>query len=205
MKEIINIETISEMHQFLGLGKPKHPLISVLRIRDVLQNLEVDNIRYSLGLFQISLKDNCPYTIVNYGRNSYDYQEGTMVFTSPNQVLEFKKNETAKEDNGWILAFHPDLIRKSELGKNIESYSFFSYTSNEALHLSEEERKTVTEIVEKIEKEFSNNIDAHSQTLIISNLELLLNYCIRFYDRQFYTRTNLNQDIVSQFEQLLKD
>ncbi|MDC1068975.1 helix-turn-helix domain-containing protein [Candidatus Kapabacteria bacterium] len=205
MKDIINIETISEVHQFLGKSKPKHPLISVYRIGDILKDLEVDNLRYSLGLYQISQKDNCPFTIVNYGRNSYDYQEGTMIFSSPNQVLEYKKFETNKEDKGWTLAFHPDLIRKSELGKKMDSFSFFSYASNEALHLSDEERKTVTEIVEKIEKEFSNNIDAHSQTLIISNLELLLNYCVRFYDRQFYTRTNLNQDIASQFEQLLKD
>ena len=128
-----------------------------------------------------------------------------MVFTAPNQVLEFKKEAVAEVDKGWTLVFHPDLIRKSELGKKIENYSFFAYASNEALHLSDEERKTVTEIAEKIEKEFSNNIDAHSQTLIISNLELLLNYCVRFYDRQFYTRTNLNQDIAGKFTQLLKD
>lgn len=205
MKEIIAIKTISEAHQFLGLEKPKHPLISVLRLDDVLQNLEVDNLKYSLGLYQISLKDNCNFSILNYGRNSYDYQEGTMVFTAPNQVLEFEKAETTKEDRGWTLVFHPDLLRKSELGKKIENYSFFSYASNEALHLSDEEKHTVTEIVEKIEKEYSNNIDTHSQTLIISNLELLINYCVRFYDRQFFTRTNLNQDIASQFEQLLKD
>jgi AraC family transcriptional activator of pobA len=205
MKEIINLDTISETHRFLGIEKPKHPLISVLRIGDVLQNLEVDNVKYSLGLFQISLKDNCPFTIANYGRNSYDYQEGTMVFTAPNQVLEFKKAEAIEEDAGWSLVFHPDLIRKSELGKKMDSFSFFSYASNESLHLSDEERKTLTEIVEKIEKEFSNNIDAHSQTLIISNLELLLNYCVRYYDRQFYTRTNLNEDIASHFEKLLKD
>jgi AraC family transcriptional activator of pobA len=205
MKEIINLDTISETHRFLGIEKPKHPLISVLRIGDVLQNLEVDNVKYSLGLFQISLKDNCPFTIVNYGRNSYDYQEGTMVFTSPNQVLEFKKAEAIEEDAGWSLVFHPDLIRKSELGGKMDSFSFFSYASNESLHLSDDERKTITEIVEKIEKEYSNNIDAHSQTLIISNLELLLNYCVRYYDRQFYTRTNLNEDIASQFVKLLKD
>lgn len=205
MKDIIKIETISETHQFLGLVKPKHPLISVIRIGDVMQNIEVNNLKYSLGLYQISLKDNCPFTIVNYGRNSYDYQEGTMVFTAPNQVLEFKKAEIAEEDKGWTLAFHPDLLRKSELGRKMDNFSFFSYASNEALHLSDEERNTVTEIVVKIEKEFSNNIDAHSQTLIVSNLELLMNYCVRFYDRQFYTRTNLNQDIASQFEQLLKD
>ena len=205
MKEIIKLNTISETHHFLGLEKPKHPLISVLRIGNLIKDFKVDNVKYALNLYQISLKDNCPFTIVNYGRNSYDYQEGTMVFTAPNQVLEFTKEAVADVDKGWTLVFHPDLIRKSELGKKIENYSFFAYASNEALHLSDEERKTVTEIVEKIEKEFSNNIDAHSQTLIISNLELLLNYCVRFYDRQFFTRTNLNQDITSQFEQLLKD
>lgn len=205
MKEIIKIDTITESHEFLGLEKPKHPLISVIRLGSVLQNLEVDNLKYSLGLYQISLKDNCPFTIVNYGRNSYDYQEGTMVFTAPNQILEFKKAQILEEDKGWTLAFHPDLLRKSELGKKMDNYSYFSYASNEALHLSDEERNTITEIVTKIEKEFSSNIDAHSQTLIISNLELLLNYCVRFYDRQFYTRTNLNQDIASDFEQLLKE
>ncbi len=204
MKDIIHIESISEVHAFLGLEKPKHPLISLIRLADANLNINLDHQKYALGLYQISLKDSCPFTIVNYGRNSYDYQEGTMVFTAPHQVLEFKREGVNTEDKGWTLAFHPDLIRKSELSKTIEKYSFFSYASNEALHLSEEERQTVTQICETIKREFSNNLDAHSQTLIISNLELLLNYCLRFYDRQFYTRTNLNQDVVSDFEHLLK-
>ncbi|WP_149304722.1 helix-turn-helix domain-containing protein [Pareuzebyella sediminis] len=205
MKDFIKIETISEIHRFLGLAKPKHPLVSVYRMGGAINNLKVDNFRYSIGLYQISFKDNCAFTIVNYGRNSYDYQDGTLIFIAPNQVMEFKKAEKGEVSHGWTLAFHPDLIRKSELGKKIEQYSFFSYASNEALHVSDEERKTVAEITEKIEKEISNNIDEHSQTLIISNIELLLNYCVRFYDRQFYTRTNLNQDISSRFEQLIKD
>lgn len=205
MNEIVKLNTVSEVHQFLGLTKPKHPLISVFRNGEVIKNLKVDHVKYALGLYQISLKDNCPFTIVRYGRNSYDFQEGTMVFTAPNQVIELRKEEEVHEDKGWTLIFHPDLIRKSDLGKKIDRYSFFSYSSNEALHLSDEERNTVTEIVDKIEREYSNNIDSHSQTLIISNLELLLNYCLRFYDRQFYTRTNLNQDVASEFEQMLKD
>ena len=176
MKEIVSISTVSEAYQFLNLGKPKHPLISVLRLGNVLGSMDIDNLKYSIGLYQISLKDNCPFTIANYGRNSYDYQEGTMIFTAPNQVVEYKKSENYKEDKGWTLLFHPDLIRKSELCEKISKFSFFNYASNEALHLSDEERKTVTQIVEKIETEFSNNIDTHSQTLIISNLELLLNY-----------------------------
>ncbi len=204
MKDILKVNSVAEVHQFLGLDKPKHPLISLFNVDEKFYDIDVENTRYALNLYQISLKGNCPFTITNYGRNAYDYQEGTMVFTAPNQVLSFEKENKAKDISGWSLVFHPDLIRKSELGKKMESYSFFSYASNEALHLSDEERKTVTEIVQKIKKEFSNNLDAHSQTLIISNLELLLNYCVRFYDRQFYTRTNLNQDVVSEFEQMLK-
>ncbi|NLR93481.1 helix-turn-helix domain-containing protein [Flammeovirga agarivorans] len=204
MKDILKINSIHEIHEFLGFEKPKHPLVSVLRLGDKLQKLEVDNIKYAIDLFQISLKDNCVFTIQNYGRNSYDYQEGTMIFTAPNQILEFKKNQKVKEDKGWTLCFHPDLIRKSELGKRIEDFSFFSYAINEALHLSDDERETVTDIIHKIENELRNNIDAHSQTLIISNIELLLNYCVRFYDRQFYTRSNLNQDTVADFQTFLK-
>ncbi|MCG9791873.1 helix-turn-helix domain-containing protein [Flavobacterium algicola] len=204
MKEIITINTVSELHDFFRIPKPKHPLVSVVRLAKELKDLEIDRFKYAVGLYHISLKDTCPFTITNYGRNSYDYQEGSMVFMAPNQVMEFEKQNVNRDDTGWSIVFHPDLIRKSELGKKIEQYSFFGYASNEALHLSDEERKTVTEIAEKIEREYNGNIDAHSQTLIISNLELLLNYCVRFYDRQFFTRTNLNQDFVTQFEQVLK-
>lgn len=205
MKKIITINSIAEVHRFFGLEKPKHPLISILRISNKLDDIEIEKFKYTLNLYHISLKDNCAFTISNYGRNSYDYQEGSMVFVAPNQILEFERQYVNKKDTGWSIIFHPDLIRKSELGKKIDQFSFFEYASNEALHLSDDERKTVTEISQKIEKEFTGNIDTHSQTLIISNLELLLNYCVRFYDRQFYTRTNLNQDIASKFLQLLKE
>jgi len=203
-QEIIHIASIHEIHQFLGLGKPKHPLISVFKFGQDQSHSINENFKYSFGLYQISIKGNCPYTISKYGRNSYDFQECSMIFTSPNQVLEFSKAYQTEDDDCWTLVFHPDLIRKSELGKKIDNYSFFNYASNEALHLSSEERNTVTDISQKIIKEYSNNIDTHSQTLIISNLELLLNYCVRFYDRQFYTRTNLNKDLVSEFEEVLK-
>lgn len=204
MKEIVQINSITEVHAFFGLEKPKHPLISILRVSDSVEDIDIEKFKYAFNLYHISLKDNCEYTISNYGRNSYDYQEGSMVFVAPNQVLEFERQTINREDTGWSIVFHPDLIRQSELGKRIDQFSFFEYASNEALHLSDEERQTITDISQKIEKEFSSNIDAHSQTLIISNLELLLNYCVRFYDRQFFTRTNLNQDIASQFEKLLK-
>lgn len=204
-KESIHIESIHQAHQFLGLGKAKHPLISVFKFGKEQAQASNEDFKYSLGLYQISIKGNCPYTISKYGRNSYDFQECSMVLTSPNQVLEFNRSYQTEDDECWTLIFHPDLIRKSELGKKIDRYAFFSYVANEALHLSDEERNTITEITQKIIKEYSSNIDTHSQTLIISNLELLLNYCTRFYDRQFYTRTNLNKDVASDFEQLLKN
>lgn len=204
-KDIIHIESIHEAHQLLSLGKPKHPLISVFKFGKEQAQASNEDFKYSLGLFQISIKGNCPYTISKYGRNSYDFQECSMILTSPNQVLEFSKSYQIEDEDCWTLVFHPDLIRKSEFGNKIDSYAFFSYASNEALHLSDEERNTITDITQKIIKEYTNNIDVHSQTLIISNLELLLNYCTRFYDRQFYTRTNLNKDVASDFENLLKD
>ncbi|MCR9253811.1 MAG: helix-turn-helix domain-containing protein [bacterium] len=127
-----------------------------------------------------------------------------MVFIKPGQVLTYDGHQSAAEDPGWALLFHPDLIRKSELGKTIDEYSFFSYEITEALHISESEKHSLNEILVKIEGEYHQNIDRHSQKLIVSNIELLLDYCTRYYDRQFYTRSNLNKDIVVKFEQLLK-
>lgn len=204
-QDIIHIESIHEVHQFLGLGKPKHPLISVFKFGKKQSQQIKEDFKYSLGLYQISIKGNCPYTISKYGRNSYDFQECSMIFTSPNQVLEVSQAYQIEDDGCWTLVFHPDLLRKSELGKRIDDFSFFNYSLNEALHLSYRERNTITDISQKIITEYSNNIDSHSQTLIISNLELLLNYSVRFYDRQFHTRTNLNKDFLSEFEAVLKD
>ncbi|MEL6944966.1 MAG: helix-turn-helix domain-containing protein, partial [Bacteroidota bacterium] len=137
---------------------------------------------------------------------AYDYEEGTLIFTAPEQVMEygdtFKYND---EDNeGWVLAFHPDLIRKSDLVSKINTYSFFYYDINEALHLSDKERGMIEDLLGKIINEYSQNLDRHSQHLIISNIQLLLDYCVRFYDRQFYTRTNINSDIISKFDRLLR-
>lgn len=204
MKEVY-IKSVSEVHEFLGLKKPRHPLITVFSLGKKQYKILMENFKYSMGLYQVSIKGNCAFTLAKYGRNTYDFQECSMIFTSPNQTLEFNRDYKTEDDKCWSLFFHPDLIRKSPLAKTIERYSFFSYSSYEALHLSDVERKTLTDIAKKIEIEYQNNIDAHSQTLIISNLELLLNYCARFYDRQFYTRTNFDNDTVADFEYLLKE
>ena len=204
MQEFI-IDSISQAHQAMGLSKPKHPLVSVVKTKDFNPKLDFRGVKVINNLYQVSLKQlGCGNLF--YGKNSYDYEEGTLVFTSPGQVSMFEGEMPANDDTdeGWTLAFHPDLIRKSTLSNKIDRYSFFHYDVNEALHLSEEELETIEDLLNKIVKEYSQNLDKHSQNLIISNIELLLDYCTRFYDRQFYTRTNLNTDIISKFERLLK-
>ena len=204
MSNIIRIDTIAQAHEFAGLEKPKHPLVSVVPIDRRMAEIDYGDYTYVFGFYQISLKAGICGEI-RYGRNRYDFQEGTMIFTKPGQALSFSDTRDDPGVVGWTLVFHPDLIRKSELGRNIENYSFFSYEANEALHLSENEKASVTDLAKKIETEYQQNIDRHTQKLIISNIELLLDYCTRFYDRQFYVRTNLNQDLVTNFESLLRD
>lgn len=203
--ESFQINSISQAHQAMGLPAPKHPLVSVVQTKEFNTTQDFTGVKIINNLYQITLKQlGCGNLF--YGKNSYDYEEGTLVFTSPGQVTMFEGEMPAEDDSnaGWILAFHPDLIRKSSLSDKIDQYSFFHYDVNEALHLSEEELTTIEDILDKIVKEYSQNLDKHSQNLIVSNIELLLDYCLRFYDRQFYTRTNLNTDIVSKFERLLK-
>lgn len=204
MNSIIEVKSVTEASEFLGIGKPKHPLVAVIHHSDANFKRDYGDARYVLDLYQISLKDGMSGSL-GYGRNSYDFQEGTMIFTSPGQVITTQKKQIEGEITGWSLYFHPDLIRKSPLGKNINEYSFFSYDAHEALHVSDEEKDSLNEIIDKIEKEFNQNIDRHSQKLIIANIELLLDYCTRYYGRQFYTRSNLNRDLVTKFEQLLKE
>jgi AraC-like DNA-binding protein len=199
------INTISQAHQSVGLPAPKHPLVSVVNTADYKPTIDFRGLKVINNLYQITLKQlGCGNLM--YGKNSYDYEEGTLVFISPGQVTTFEGEmpTDGNANNGWTLAFHPDLIRKSNLADKINKYSFFSYEVNEALHLSDEELGTIEDLLDKIVKEYSQNLDKHSQNLIISNIELLLDYCTRFYDRQFYTRTNLNLDYVSKFEKLLK-
>ena len=205
MSDILRIGTISQVHEALQLPKPNHPQVSVFLHNDMIRRKEYRNIPIILELYQITFKMCCEGAI-QYGRNSYDFQEGTLIFTRPGQVLSFRDvREDDGHGGGWTLLFHPDLIRKSDLGSNIERYRFFSYDVNEALHLSDGEKKTLLDIINKIVDEYKANLDRHSQKLIISNIELLLDYCIRFYDRQFYTRTNLNSDLVSRFERWLSE
>ena len=200
MNEIPRVENICDYNSIMGL-ETLHPLVSVI---DMSKSKRMSHMRYSFGFYAIYLKQvKCGDLI--YGRNYYDYQEGTLVCIAPGQVLGVEDNGEYFQPKGWALLFHPDLIRGTSLGRNIKNYSFFSYEANEALHLSEQERVVVIDCMHKIELELNHSIDKHSKTLIASNIELLLNYCERFYDRQFITREHINKDVLVRFENLLED
>ncbi|HMQ60425.1 MAG TPA: helix-turn-helix transcriptional regulator [Flavilitoribacter sp.] len=200
-EEILKIRSISELHLALGFPKPTHPLISVINAAELNIDKEMVGIRVAMGLYYIGLKSSeCG---MQYGRNQYDFQEGVMVFTAPDQVVSPTEEIAENQVEGWMLFFHPDLIRTSSLGQIIDHFTFFSYEAHEALHLSDQEKKTLGDIVHLIKGEYEQRIDSHSQRVIVSSLELLLNYCSRFYERQFNTRTNQNKYIVTRFQHIL--
>ena len=202
MSDFFHIKSVAEVHRLFGLEKPLHPLITIIREwPDV--DFDFGNAKVTSDLYLMGMKGNVKGSF-SYGRNSYDYEEGTLAFIAPNQVTTFDDTDTKLDRNGWNILFHPDLIRKSELGKTIKDYSFFEYDINEALHTSEKEKQILSELVQRIEIELEQNIDKHSQELIIVNLESILKYCHRYYDRQFYTRTNLNKDFIVRFEKYLE-
>jgi len=202
MDEIIKIENISQLYEMMYQKKPLHPLIGVIDFSK--NNISVYNeMKVSLGFYSVMFKNLCPGTM-RYGRNYYDFQEGTLFFTAPNQVVVMENLEDSDDVNGWALIFHPDLIRGTSLNAKMKEYNFFSYDLYEALHLSDREKQKLDDIVKDIDGELQQNIDKHSRTLIVSAIELLLNYCNRYYDRQFITRTVKNRDIISDFDGLLK-
>lgn len=201
---IKRVETISQLHRELGIDGPKHPLVSVLPITNQLTMHNFEDITFTFDFYQVAMKSGVDGQFI-YGRNKYDFHDGAMVFTQPGQAQQFERNQATENGSGWVLFFHPDLIRRSNLGQAIHSYSFFNYDVNEALHLSERERQILSDLVHTVDYECDQNMDQHTQTLIINNIELILNYCVRFYDRQFYVRSNLNQDTIGKFEAILRE
>ena len=203
MGEIIKINNVTQALEFISQPKPKHPLIGIYR-HEAGTCFNFGDTKIMADLYSISFKDGMEGHI-GYGRNSYDFSEGTLVFFGPNQVVSPGEVKVNDDSRGWNIIFHPDLIRGSRLGDEIDNYTFFDYGLSEALHTSHEEKEVLIEIVQKIEREINNNMDMHSHKLICTNLELLLDYCFRFYGRQFYTRTKENKDIITSFERLLKN
>jgi AraC-like DNA-binding protein len=203
MSDFLHIKSVSEVHHLFDLKKPLHPLITIIREWPE-SDFDFSGVKVTSDLYLIGMKGNIRGTF-KYGRNSYDYEEGTLAFLAPNQVTSFENTEENEDIGGWNIIFHPDLMRKSELGKTIKEYSFFDYDINEALHISDKEKQTLVNLVNRIEVELDQNIDKHSQELIIANLETLLKYCRRYYDRQFYTRANLSKDFIVRFENYLEN
>lgn len=203
MENIYKFNTINEFNE-LNDHKTLHPLISVIDFSKAQPRpwKEQQSVKIHYGFYCIILKEvKCGD--LKYGRNYYDYQEGTLTFVSPGQVIEIENMDPNYQPKGYGLAFDSELLHGTSLGKHIQDYNFFSYHSNEALHLSDKERSIVLDCLQKIQYELESTIDKHSKKLIVSNIEMLLNYCIRFYDRQFITRENVNRGILEKFEELL--
>lgn len=198
MSETIRFETVDQYNQFNN-HSTLHPLVSVIDFSKA--DMRTGKKMY-FGLYCIILKEvECGNLI--YGRETYDYQKGTLVFVSPGQVIDVQNKTEPYQPMGHGLVFHPDILHGTSLATHFKNYHFFDYHTNEALHLSEHERSTVLDTFANIKSELNKTIDKHSKKLIVSNIELFLNYCERFYDRQFITRENVNQGVVATFEELL--
>jgi AraC-like DNA-binding protein len=198
---IINIESISDLHDLVKQPRPRHPLISVVDHTKFYTGRPEEDALYRFGFYSISCKKF--EGLLHYGKSHYDFREGSLMFTAPGQVIG--GGPSCKVYEGWAMFIHPDLLYGTALGKKMHQYTFFHYEVNEALHISEEEDMIVKDCINKIAREYMQTIDKHTQSLIVSNVELLLNYCNRFYDRQFYTRAKVNLDVVQRFEALLKN
>lgn len=192
------------MHELLGYDKPKHPLITLIDLDNIKPKEDYYNIPFNLNYYMISLKNN-PDCELKYGRKYFDFHEGSLIFAAPGQILAKGESQEHKKTNGWMLCFHPDLIRGTTLWNKMSEYSFFEYDANEALHLSDLEKEIIERTVMNIQVEYSQNLDSYSSDLIVSNLEVLLNYANRFYGRQFITRTVVCKESVARFNSILKE
>lgn len=200
MEKIIRVDTVGQFNLFNN-NETQHPLVSIVDLSKAEARL---NHRINYGFYVVFFKEiKCGD--LRYGCNYYDYEEGTLIFVGPGQVIGVENNGEYYQPKGKALVFHPDLLRGTSLGRHIADYSFFSYDVHEALHLSENERKVILDCLAKIQFELNHAIDKHSRTLIVTNIELFLNYCVRFYDRQFITRDAVHKGILQRFEDLLND
>ncbi len=192
--------TVEDFNRFFGF-ETVHPLVSVARQE---QNVGVQDGTYHYGLYALFLKENKGCSI-SYGRTKYDFDEMTVTSFAPGQAVGVKHNPEVAYPRWTAIVFHPDLLARTSLGREISKYGFFSYSSNEALHLSAQEVGVIRSVLDIISQEMRHSIDRHSRRLIVSNIEVLLNYCLRFYERQFVTREEINHSTVVKFERMLND
>lgn len=196
--EIIKADTIEQYNRFFGFCT-KHPLVGIVHFDGSIPQPEY---KMTLGFYALFLKKTTG-CIINYGKTVYDFDDETVVSFAPGQTIEIHRVEDGPAPSSVGLLFHPDFLHRTSLAQKMNQYSFFSYASNEALHLSADERIVIQDYMDKIAHEIEHPIDKFSKPLIISNIEVLLNYCMRFYERQFVTREELNNDVLVRFEQLL--
>ena len=201
MDNIVNLESVDRYNSMYGL-ETLHPLVSVVDLTKATKIINHTQMNY--GVYALFLKQTKSCDL-KYGRRSYDYQEGTIVCFAPGQTVRVDMIEDEITPEVYGIVFHPDLIRGTSLAKSMKNYTFFSYAVNEALHLSDQEKEIVMDCLKKISIELEHAIDKHSKALIAMNIELLLNYCMRFYERQFITRSDANKDALTKFEQLLNE
>ena len=198
--EYTDISSIPQLLSFFHYGEPVHPLIAVVDLAKVDRSHRKPGAAYRLDLYSIACKkvDGS----IKYGRTDLDFSAGSLMFTAPNQVLV---PGIENKVEGWAIYIHPDLLRASSQGRKIIGYTFFGYDTNECLHISDTEQKVLQNCLANINIELSMNMDIHAQDLILSNLELMLSYCSRFYDRQFLTRKKVSTDILERFDRILND
>jgi len=200
----IRIKTISQFHALRGLPKPKHPLISVINFEDMAPALESGKQSLMFDFYMISVKRDMNHKY-RYGQQDYDFDEGVMFCMAPHQILTIMREENARNPSGWSLVIHPDFLWNTPMASVIKKYEFFDYSVNEALFLSEDEEIKIQQITENIKQEYQTNIDKFSQNIIISQLETLLNYSERFYQRQFITRHKSHHQFLEKLENLLNN
>jgi AraC family transcriptional activator of pobA len=199
----VRVKTISEFHRLWGLPQPEHPLISVVDYSKINPSRENTPTSVIFDCYSIAIKRDMSFKMI-YGQQEYDFDEGVMCFIAPNQVLRIESgSNTTSGHSGWILFIHPDFFWNTPLAKTIKQYGYFNYSANEALFLSEKEEATISNIIQNIQQEYHSNIDKFSQSIIISQIETLLNYAERFYQRQFITRKVTNHKILERLEEIL--
>lgn len=203
MKQIFRFNSIAEFHDFCTLPYPEHPLISLIDYSKVSYPVDENELKWIQEFYSVGLKRNV-HAKFNYGQQQYDFNSGVLTFVSPLQFLKMEINQNVVVDpTGWLLLIHPDFLWSTSLAKKIKSYDFFQYSVNEALFLSDKEEKIIVDILQNIEKEYQSNIDKFSQEIIISQLEMLLIYSERYYERQFTTRKKSNFELLERFENIL--
>lgn len=205
MSVFIKLQTIPDLFKFFQLDQPiLHPLVAVIDFSKVNENI-IDDTKISADFYALIFKDYNRNN-VKYGRKIVDFHDGSLICMAPNQVIDMDNDiEQSPEMMGWGVFFQPDLIRATSLNDKMKDYSFFSYEMAEALHMSEKEKQILHECVQKIEAELHENIDVHSQNIIVSTIEVLLNYCSRFYSRQFITRKSSGNSVIMQVEKILSE